>query len=142
MRLFIMGLCAVTLFLGSTCSVGAAGKCENVMNKFKANGFSGLDTKESITMMECKFAEWNAKRDKSEAEAAEEKNQGRKRVYEKNPVWLLLDDLKFKSDVGYTNTVGIIRDKEKSDPAPLRLDEEAYSVEVGYFDKPAFDVLL
>ena len=148
MRISIMGLCAVVLLLGPLCSVGAAGKCEDVMNKFKKDGFSGLDEKESITMMECKFAEWNAKRDKLEAEAAEAK----KCESRENLISILLDDLKFRTEVGYADTVEIRQNKDDDDgddddgddddESTLKLDEEAYRVAVGYFNRPASGLLL
>ena len=141
MRLSIMGLCAVALFLGSVCSVGAAEECKDVMDKFEesvknsntpGDAISGLGPEKLMTMMRCEFE------DKLESEAESLK---RKHAYQKNWLLILLDDLKFRSEVGYTNTVGTRRE-DGGNPEGLLKKEEAYSVEVGYFGKPAFDFLL
>lgn len=50
-----------------------------------------------------------------------------------------LDNLELRATLGYTDIAGT----ERGGGAPVRLDrEEAYSVEVGWFEKPAFDILL
>ena len=123
MRLSILGLCAVALFLGSVCSVGAA----EANSTGEEALFSALDQDKLRKMI----AEW----DKSEAKAGE-----RKRKYEKRPVSrFFLDNLELKAALGYTDIAGT----KRGSGSPVSLDkEEAYSVEVGWFDKPAFDFLL